>query len=336
MMVYVFCWKVSSLKSEIGGYFELDHYLGPSLHQKEIALNCGRSCIEYLIKLRGIRCIWLPDYLCSSVSDVCQKCGIDIQLYEIDRNFLPQYSFRMGTADWLYLVDYFGQLKTEDIEFAREFAAGNLILDESQAYYREPLDIDTLYTCRKWFGVADGAFLHTSDGQRLIDADIPKGSSAAHMGYVLGRYEATAAEFFELSKINNARFIAEGLTSMSALTANLLKGIDYEAFAYRRIDNYRYVDRALGGVNRLAPRCDQVPFMYPLLLNYDASTVRKRLASKGVYIPLLWPNVLKDDRSGSQALEYAACMLLLPIDQRYDLNDMDHLTSLVGKVLKDE
>lgn len=327
---------MSSLKREIGGYFELDDYPGSLLHQGEIALNCGRSCVEYLIKLRGIRRMWLPDFLCSSVSEICQKCGIDIQFYEIDRNLLPKYSFRMGAADWLYLVDYFGQLTSEDIEFARGFANGNLILDESQAYYREPLDIDTLYTCRKWFGVADGAFLHTSDGQHLTEADIPKGFSAMHMGYVLGRYETTAAEFFELSKSNNARFIAEGLTFMSALTANLLKGIDYDAFAYRRNANYRYIDRELGGVNRFVPRCDQVPFMYPLLLSFDASTARKRLASEGVYIPMLWPNVLKDGHSGPQAIEYASCMLLLPIDQRYNRGDMDRLISLVGKVLKDE
>lgn len=33
---------------EIGGYIELDTYTGAMLHEKAIALNCGRGALEYL------------------------------------------------------------------------------------------------------------------------------------------------------------------------------------------------------------------------------------------------------------------------------------------------
>ena len=322
---------------EIGGYFGLEKYSGPLLHQGEIALNCGRSCLEYLIMLRKIRCIWLPDYLCSSVTDVCAKCGVTVRYYRIDKGFTPDYKFKMSAGDWLYLVDYFGQLSNEDIDIAREFCSGKLILDESQAYYRDPQNVDTLYTCRKWFGVADGAFLHTSDDCRLTDIRIPQGYSASHMGFVLGRYETSAGDFFEQSKANNARFANEGLTRMSSLTSNLLRAINYAEAASKRRENWSYLNREFGErENRLDLKGGQVPFMYPLLLGVDVAEIRTRLASKGVFVPTLWPNVLKDGRAGSKAVEYTSCMLLLPIDQRYDQRDMDYLVTLVRKDLRNE
>jgi len=40
---------------EIGGYIELDTYTGAMLHEKAIALNCGRGALEYLCEAKMIR-----------------------------------------------------------------------------------------------------------------------------------------------------------------------------------------------------------------------------------------------------------------------------------------
>lgn len=37
---------------EIGGYIELDTYTGAMLHEKAIALNCGRGALEYLCEAK--------------------------------------------------------------------------------------------------------------------------------------------------------------------------------------------------------------------------------------------------------------------------------------------
>lgn len=44
---------------EIGGYIELDTYTGAMLHEKAIALNCGRGALEYLCEAKMIR-----SYIC--------------------------------------------------------------------------------------------------------------------------------------------------------------------------------------------------------------------------------------------------------------------------------
>lgn len=61
--------------SEIGGYLELWENRGKMLHEGAIALNSGRSCLEYLIRARGIKKILLPYYLCDSLEEICKTGG---------------------------------------------------------------------------------------------------------------------------------------------------------------------------------------------------------------------------------------------------------------------
>lgn len=58
---------------EIGGYIELDTYTGAMLHEKAIALNCGRGALEYLCEAKMIRKLYLPYFLCDSVPNLGKK-----------------------------------------------------------------------------------------------------------------------------------------------------------------------------------------------------------------------------------------------------------------------
>lgn len=323
------------MKSEIGGYLELDEFSRPILHGEMIALNSGRSCLEYLIRLRDVRRIWIPDYLCRSISDVCEKCGVDYLIYSITEKMVPRYDFDRRKGDWLYLVDYFGQLSSNDIVDALSRFDGKVILDEAQSYYRPPHDhVDVIYTCRKWFGVPDGAFLNTSDGA-VLSQSIPAGRSAEHMEHVLGRFEGSAGDYYELAKQNNRRFAHEGLTEMSRLTRNLLQGVDYDQFEVRRFENWHYLDDALGGVNLMSQKCKYAPFMYLLMLPDDSARFRKKLAGRGIYVPALWPNVIDSSNAGGYARKYATQSILLPVDQRYGKEEMRHVVNSVQEVLEE-
>lgn len=321
-----------SARREIGGYLELEQFSGPTLHEGDVALNCGRSCFEYLVELRGVRTVWLPDFLCSSVPNLCHKVGVAARTYRIGEGFKPAYDFEVAEGEWLYLVDYYGQLTRGDVETAIDASGGHLIVDESQGYYREPWEgADTLYTCRKWFGVADGAFLHARDGRRL-DREIPRSESFDKMGFVLGRFERAAGEFFAESKENNARFADEPMAGMSALTENLLRAVDYGAAKERRLANWAVLDAALGASNRLSLVAPEAPFMYPYMVA-DAEGARGRMAAEGVFVPMLWPNVLGDPDAGSTAIGFSSDILPLPVDQRYGADDMERILEVLSRCL---
>ena len=146
---------------EIGGYIELDSYDLPMLYEDAIALNSGRNALAYLIQAKNIKKIRLPKFLCNSVYETCIRENVRIEEYSINMNFQPS-EIEMVEDEWLYVVNYYGQLSDLQIKkLAQKYK--NIIIDNAQAYFQKPVKgIDTIYTCRKFFGVSDGALLFSN------------------------------------------------------------------------------------------------------------------------------------------------------------------------------
>ena len=314
---------------EYGGYIELDTYHLPMLHEGATALNCGRNCLGYLIEARHIRKLLLPYYMCSSVTDLLRKYGVEMQFYHVDERFRPQIG---GLEDdcWLYVMNYVGQLTRDELSALKK-TYDRVIVDQAQAYFEAPLPgTDTLYTCRKFFGVADGAFLYTD---AVAAKEYPVDESFERMHFLLGRFDRTASEFYAEYSANNHLFADEPIKRMSRLTCNLLHGIDYPVVKNRRTENYRLYGELLGGVNQLALGDVAGAFAYPLLLENGAQ-IRKMLQEIKIYIPLLWPNVLEDVPEDSIEYRYAKHILPLPCDQRYGREDILYIADQISKSIK--
>ena len=95
---------------EYGGYIEFEHYSGKEYHQNVLALNSGRNCLAHLMDVRKIKKIYLPYFLCSSVSMICKKMGVEIEYYGIDEQFQPIFSKNLAENEYLYIVNFYGQL----------------------------------------------------------------------------------------------------------------------------------------------------------------------------------------------------------------------------------
>ena len=65
----------------------------------------------------------------------------------------------------------------------------------------------------------------------------------------------------------------------------------------------------------------------------NGSEIRKVLQKERVYIPTLWPNVLKECPVDSLEYHYAADILPIPIDQRYGKEDMKRIAEMVKKTM---
>jgi len=310
---------------EIGGYIELDTYHLPMLHEGAIALNCGRNCLAYLFKSRGIKKIKVPYFICNSVFDVCEREGVEKQFYHIGVDFKPVSDLNLEEDEWLYLVNFYGQLGNDEIQ-AYVDKYSRVVVDQANGYFEKPLpNVDTLYTCRKWFGVPDGAFLYTN---AVLEDEFPQDESFERMHFLLGRYERTAGDFYSEYNANNKFFATEPIKRMSKLTDNLLHGIDYERVEKRRQENFEYLHMRLGGINLLNVKT--AAFMYPLLIE-NGSVVRKMLQAEKIFIPTLWPTVFEVAESEDVEYRMAENILPLPIDQRYGIEDMEYM---VREVLK--
>lgn len=131
---------------EYGGYLEYERYGGREYYPDGIPLNCGRNCLHYLIECRQIRKISLPYFLCDSVSEVCRKAGVYIRYYHIDNNFLPVLDYSLEEEEYLYIVNFYGQLKRKYLVSLKE-RYSNFIVDNAQAFLTNHCNIQILYTC---------------------------------------------------------------------------------------------------------------------------------------------------------------------------------------------
>lgn len=328
---FILCWnkekflnikEVSTKKEmeEIGGYFELENFSRHEYHENAIKLNCGRHCLTYLVEIYEIKKIYLPLFCCNSIQ--CFKRyfpDVEICFYKINEDFTPIIPENFSSFnDWFYLVNFYGQLSNQFIKSFHK-SVPNLILDNAQNFFAMPiLDIPTIYTCRKYFGVSDGAYLYCNKKiERVMEQDI----SYKRMNFVLGRYELSANEFYEEASRNNEFFDNAPLKKMSKLTENLLRGINYEKAKRKRIENFKYLEKNLSKIN-LLKNLKMGTFAYPLLLKNGAE-IRKKLQLEKIYIPTLWPDVLEICDEMSIEYKYAKNILPIPCDQRYGKEEMD-------------
>ena len=145
---------------EIGGYIEFETFRSAMLYDDGIKLNCGRNAFAYLIESRNIRKICFPKMMCDSNDKVLSDNELEVRYYSIGKD-LKMEDIILNDDEWLYVVNYYGQFSEEYIHWLKQ-KYERIIIDNSQAYFQEPVaGIDTLYTCRKFFGVSDGAILYT-------------------------------------------------------------------------------------------------------------------------------------------------------------------------------
>ncbi len=312
---------------EIGGYIELDTYNLPMLHGEAVLLNSGRNALAYLIRAKKIEKIYIPKFLCDSVRNVCKRENIKIEYYSVGINFLPK-DLPETIDGWLYIVNYYGQISNNKI---REIVVKykNVIVDNAQSYFQMPVEgVDTLYTCRKFFGVADGAILYTDRYIECLETD----ESFSRMNFLLGRFERTASEFYSEYVANNDFFENEEVKKMSKLTYNLLHGIDYEKVKKQRTENFLVLHNALKNINKLSPTVPDGAFMYPLYVENGAK-IRKELQKEKIYIPTLWADTFDVCEKDDIQCDMAENILPLPCDQRYEDADMYRIVDYIKKYL---
>lgn len=318
------------MKNEIGGYIEFEYYHGKEYHSDAIHLNCARNCLAYLIKVNNIKKIFIPYFLCSSVVEVCHKYNVEVEYYHIDEDFYPIIPSADFSKDWFYLVNYYGQITNKQIIHYSKIIK-KLIVDNVQAFFQLPVQhIPTIYTCRKFFGVTDGAYLYSD---KYLNEALETDISFERMEFLFGRFERTASEFYGLYSENNKLFQTEDIKMMSLLTNNLMKSFEYKMIKNIRTRNFNFYEKQFKNINKLRIKSNIGAFAYPLLID-NGEEIRKKLQKEKIYIPTLWPDVFDVCVETNLEYNFAKNILPLPVDQRYDIIDIMYLIEELLKCLK--
>lgn len=311
---------------EIGGYFGLEPLINNEFYSGLIAVNSARNALLYLLRARNIKKLYIPYFLCDSVSNMCDRQGYNYEYYRIDENFLPIFNMALKDDECLYIVNYYGQISNEKaLELKRTFK--NIIFDNVHAFFQQPINgVDTVYSCRKFFGVPDGGYISTD---AILKQNLKQDISKDRMKHILGRFEgASAADYYDDFKANDYCFAEMELCTMSKLTHNILGAIDYQAVMQKREENFALLHNNLGKVNKLKLINPHGPYAYPFYCE-NGMAIKKKLAEKKIFVATLWPNVLGMENSLER--DFAENILPLPCDQRYNADDM---MKIVQEVLK--
>ena len=76
------------------------------------------------------------------------------------------------------------------------------------------------------------------------------------------------------------------------------------------------------------------PLYFPLLLN-NGEKIRKELNKIKIYTPILWKN-LKWKKKYSFECNLAKNCIFLPIDQRYNIRDVNYIYTHLKKILENQ
>ena len=313
------------IKNPIGGYFELELPTFNEFHSGALSLNSGRFCLEYILKCRRYKVVYIPYFTCDSVLEPIVRLGITYKFYHIDYNYHIVDDIMLSKDEALLYTNYWG-LQSDYCLKLKTIYKNQLILDYTQAFFAKPISgIDTFYSCRKFFGVPDGGYLYSD---AIADFDIERDQSYMRIDSLVKRIDLSPTEgypdFIKCSK----EFKGLPIRYMSKFTKRMMSSIDYNNVAKKRRANYNYLLDVFGGHN-LAD--SDVPMVFPYLVK-NGTELRKYLINSNIFIAKYWPNVDKWVTSYSVESNLSNNLLPLPIDQRYGINDMQLIVELINNM----
>lgn len=310
-------------RDALGGYFGVEPvgaaqawpWPGGRLYQS------GRAAFLALVQWLAPKAIWMPWFICDTMSESLAQAGVGVRRYALGTDFRIARPPRLAKAEVLLYVNYFGLCDDIEAELEAAYPREQLIFDHAQALYAAPAGVATIYSPRKFVGVPDGGILVTDlpvPAPRIRDEGSEGRLRGPRLRDALGA-EAGHAAFQE------AEAGLRGLPpmEMSLLTQGLLSGIDHAGVAAKRRRNFEWLHEALrtGNRLRLSLGTRQVPLCYPF---WPESPFDRALLQRArVYLPTYWPELLDGaSRVPSAEQTWAREWLPLPIDQRCDTAEL--------------
>lgn len=218
----------------------------------------------------------------------------------------------------------------------------SIIEDRTQCLYSEtsPLDADFwVGSIRKWCGVADGGFLASKEGlikNKPVCSDSvleQKKITASLMKYrYLFQNEGDKSDYLAMYReAENILDLQKEAYKIAPVSNIIQNSLDIENMKKARRNNYQYVKENCQARPLFENFYETVtPLYYPIVVA-DRKSLQEYLRSSSIYAPIIWPKAdFINDKSCDQMYRE---MLCLPIDQRYDLDDMERMVKAVNSFM---
>ena len=124
------------------------------------------------------------------------------------------------------------------------------------------------------------------------------------------------------------------LYSISDMSVRVQENLDKEELIRKRRDNFIILSESLisGNIQPLfsIENHQEVPLYFPILVK-DRSTLQKYLGDNAIYAPIVWPKDVYQPMQCDGAENAYRNLLCIPIDQRYDADDMNRIVEVINQ-----
>jgi dTDP-4-amino-4,6-dideoxygalactose transaminase len=340
----------SNSESIIGGEFDINPCLiktienGNNSKFKGSFYSSGRAALYNILcyisaKKNEIKKIYLPDYLCHSISDVVKLFKFEVCHYpvlpnlEVDIDYFTNYSLNTSVV---MVINYFGGIDSTKVISALKQSNPAVCIIENNvqalyAMFNETMADFSFTSFRKQLPVPDGGWVKSKYSD--LPNPIEKNTFATYKiaGGILKKYRKSGCIddiYLELFKKGEDLIDFNLKSEMSEITSNIVLNIDLDSIANKRKKNVSYLLKHLQKME-ISPIVDFLPNMVPLFVPIkikNRDEVRKLLFKNNIFCPIHWTT--ENDKL-KRGYEMSKNELSLIIDQRYDYEDIDKIIHIL-------
>lgn len=323
-------------------------------------LRSGRDSLGYVADniADGNKVILLPAYSCESMIRPFTKRGWHVYFYSLNKDLVIDIHslsqmIKKFRPSAVLTMNFFGIAPTDEAvyfikkqwhsiviieDFTHCLFSFNRIYNHSVDYY--------VASIRKWLGVFDGALVLSVGGLKNKPKYRPnkfvnlRQKAQQEKAIFLITNNAVSKENFRKTLALSEEVLNDYIrvNCISSFSMALLKNINVTEIESRRKQNFLHLINELKSLSSLiipdkikdsALGC---PFSLPVLIR-NRDMIQKSFASKGLYTPVLWPINNMARAVCNHSTRMADNMLSIPIDQRYDYNDMEDIIKIIRESL---
>lgn len=317
---------------------------------------CREALCVIAHKGEGNKVILLPAYTCDTVITPFLEADWKCCYYSINKDLtidVESVKSQMATCqpDLFLAHPYYGMdLTSEEVDMMRELhdRGVKLIVDLTQCIYsKQHFNFVDYYvgSYRKWYQVPDGGYLWSKemmDCGTLEDNEQFVQQQTDAM-YLRGVYFENGDEEIKKISIRLNKIATSSVDfnvhphAISGITLQIMPHLNHEAFVKQRMLNYMYLFDNLSDCKNVELVCKDIcrvttaPLYFTIYTSHREG-LQKELAKNHVYAPIIWPVYYEDVIISDTIRHIYNTILAIPIDQRYDEEDMKRITTIIKNI----
>lgn len=297
--------------------------------------------------------ILMPAYCCHSMVDPFLKAGWGVEFYPLNEDLTADvqilYMLLLSKHPKAVLtMNFFGSASTKEAvesvkainhdcicieDFSHCTFALSSIFNPEVDYY--------VSSIRKSVGLCDGAVIVSKkplDESWVQDEETDFSITRKDVQTIKWRYNYSQDGGSKTAFLNHLRMkeseldAFEGVHRITNYAKKQLACLSGKEIALARRVNMKHMLELTDGKVESIPgieRClEGAPFSFPILVG-NRDEVQQKLAKRGVYAPVLWPIFDAARATCSVSARMADEMLSIPIDQRYNYDDIEDIAKIV-------